>query len=61
MSQFDELEIAGNIVNEVPEIVDTRSLLSVLSPREEEVLLLRLEALKVPGDCRAIGHQSELR
>lgn len=43
---LDEMEIAGNAVNELPGILDIRSLLSVLTPREEEVLLLRLEALK---------------
>jgi RNA polymerase sigma-19 factor, ECF subfamily len=44
--QLDELEIAGNTVTELPDILDIRCLLSVLTPREEEVLLLRLEALK---------------
>jgi RNA polymerase sigma-70 factor (ECF subfamily) len=43
---LDELEIAGNSVNETPSVADLRHLLPVLSPREEEVLLLRLEALK---------------
>lgn len=43
---LDELEIAGNTVNDLSSILDIRSLLSVLTPREEEVLLLRLEALK---------------
>jgi RNA polymerase sigma factor (sigma-70 family) len=43
---LDELEIAGDIVTEGSGIADIRNLLSVLSPREEEVLLLRLEALK---------------
>lgn len=43
---FDELEIAGSSVNEAHTILDLRSLLSVLSPREKEVLLLRLEPLK---------------
>jgi RNA polymerase sigma factor (sigma-70 family) len=42
---FDE-EIAGGSVNEVQTSLDLRSLLSVLSPREKEVLLLRLESLK---------------
>jgi RNA polymerase sigma-70 factor (ECF subfamily) len=43
---LDELEIVGEIVTEGSGIADIRNLLSVLSPREEEVLLLRLEALK---------------
>jgi RNA polymerase sigma factor (sigma-70 family) len=43
---LDESEIAGSAQNERPGLMDIRSLLSVLSPREEEVLPLRLEALK---------------
>lgn len=43
---FDELEMAESPVTEAQTTLDLRSLLSVLSPREEEVLLLRLEALK---------------
>jgi RNA polymerase sigma factor (sigma-70 family) len=43
---LDESEIAGIAENEGPSFKDIRNLLSVLSPREEEVLLLRLEALK---------------
>lgn len=43
---LDELDIAQEIVTDAPGIADIRNLLSVLSPREEEVLLLRLEALK---------------
>ncbi len=43
---LDELEIVGGAVTEVSGFADIRNLLSVLSPREEEVLLLRLEALK---------------
>jgi RNA polymerase sigma factor (sigma-70 family) len=43
---FDELETAQEIVTDAPVIADIRNLLTVLSPREEEVLLLRLEALK---------------
>jgi RNA polymerase sigma factor (sigma-70 family) len=43
---LDELEIAREILPGAPHIADIRNLLSVLSPREEEVLLLRLEALK---------------
>ena len=41
------MEIAGNTVTELPDILDIRCLLSVLTPREEEVLLLRLEALEM--------------
>ena len=43
---LDELEVAGNNETERPGFKDIRNLLSVLSRREEEVLLLRLEALK---------------
>lgn len=43
---FDELEIVGATVTETFDLADIRNLLSVLSPREEEVLLLRLEAFK---------------
>lgn len=42
---FDE-EIVGSSVNEAPTRLDLHGLLSVLSPREEEVLLLRLGSLK---------------
>ena len=43
---LDDLEIAGTATTELSRLGDIRSLLSLLSPREEEVLLLRLEALK---------------
>ena len=43
---LDELEIAPETTADSPHIADIRNLFSVLSPREEEVLLLRLEALK---------------
>lgn len=43
---LDGLEIAGDTVTEFSGFAEIRSLLSVLSPREEEVLLLRLESLK---------------
>ena len=36
-------------------LVDIRNLLSVLSPREEEVLLLRLEALKYREIAEQLG------
>jgi RNA polymerase sigma factor (sigma-70 family) len=37
------------------DIVDIRNLLSVLSPREEEVLLLRLEAMKYREIAEQLG------
>lgn len=46
---LDEAAIVGATGSDMPgfsEIADIRNLLSVLSPREEEVLLLRLEAMK---------------
>ena len=52
---LDELEIAGDAVNELSSIVDIRNLLSVLSPREEEALLLRLEALKYREIAEQLG------
>jgi RNA polymerase sigma factor (sigma-70 family) len=52
---LDELEIAGDEVNELSSIVDIRTFLSVLSPREEEVLLLRLEALKYREIAEQLG------
>jgi RNA polymerase sigma factor (sigma-70 family) len=52
---LDELEIAGAAVNELSSIVDIRNFLSVLSPREEEVLLLRLEALKYREIAEQLG------
>ena len=44
--QLDEMDIPGEPAAEISKLVEIRGLLSVLSPREEEVLLLRLEALK---------------
>lgn len=44
--QLDERDIPGESLTEVSNFAEIRGLLSVLSPREEEVLLLRLEALK---------------
>ena len=52
---LDELEIVGDAVNELSSIVDIRNFLSVLSPREEEVLLLRLEALKYREIAEQLG------
>jgi RNA polymerase sigma factor (sigma-70 family) len=52
---LDELEIAEEIVKDVAGIADIRNLLSVLSPREEEVLLLRLEALKYREIAEQLG------
>jgi RNA polymerase sigma factor (sigma-70 family) len=43
---LDELEVAGESVTGMSDFAEIRNLLWVLSPREEEVLLLRLEALK---------------
>lgn len=40
------LQMLGEAAVEVSRLAEIRSLLSVLSPREEEVLLLRLETLK---------------
>jgi RNA polymerase sigma-19 factor, ECF subfamily len=53
--QLDELEIAGAPVAEMFCSTDVRNLLSVLSPREEEVLLLRLEALKYREIAEQLG------
>ena len=44
--QLDEADLPGEPAAEISRLAEIRSLLSVLSPREEEVLLLRLEALK---------------
>ena len=44
--QLDETDIPGEAATEISRLAEIRGLLSVLSPREEEVLLLRLEALK---------------
>jgi RNA polymerase sigma-70 factor (ECF subfamily) len=52
---LDELELAGETVTEFSSFADIRSLLSVLSPREEEVLLLRLEALKYREIAEQLG------
>ncbi len=53
--QLDELEIAGAPVAEMSGPTDVRNLLSVLSPREEEVLLLRLETLKYREIAEQLG------
>lgn len=44
--QLDEVEITQNWLEEGTDAYTVRSLLGLLSPREEEVLLLRLEAMK---------------
>ncbi len=44
--QLDEMNTPLEPAPEMSTVAEIRSLLSVLSPREEEVLLLRLEALK---------------
>jgi len=46
LGQLDDAEIAGGPGTEISRLAEIRGLLSVLTPREEEVLLLRLEALK---------------
>jgi RNA polymerase sigma-70 factor (ECF subfamily) len=46
---LDEVKIAADPVTDIGglfEFADTRTLLAVLTPREEEVLLLRLDAMK---------------
>jgi RNA polymerase sigma factor (sigma-70 family) len=40
------MDMPGKSMPAISKFAEIRSLLSVLSPREEEVLLLRLEALK---------------
>lgn len=44
--QLDEIEITQNWLEEDTDAFSVRNLLGLLSPREEEVLLLRLEAMK---------------
>jgi RNA polymerase sigma factor (sigma-70 family) len=44
--QLGEVEIAHNWLEEGTDALTVRNLLGLLSPREEEVLLLRLEAMK---------------
>ena len=56
--QLDEAEIAGELMTGISclsEFTDVRSLLSVLSPREEEVLLLRIEAMKYREIAEQLG------
>ena len=53
--QLDELEIAGAPVAEMSGPRDVRNFLSVLSPREAEVLLLRLETLKYREIAEQLG------
>ena len=43
---LEEAEVAGKVVAKEFEVDEISGLLSVLTPREEEVLLLRLESLK---------------
>lgn len=52
---LDDMEIAGEATTELSGFGDIRSLLSLLSPREEEVLLLRLEALKYREIAEQLG------
>lgn len=46
LEQLDDAEMAAGHSTEISRLEEVRGLLSVLTPREEEVLLLRLEALK---------------
>ena len=46
LEQLDDAEMEGGHGTETSRLAEIRGLLSVLTPREEEVLLLRLEALK---------------
>jgi len=52
---LDELEIVAESIPGVSDLTAIRNLLSVLSPREEEVLLLRLEALKYREIAERLG------
>ena len=52
---LDDLEIAGEGPTDLSLLGDVRSLLSLLSPREEEVLLLRLEAFKYREIAEQLG------
>jgi len=52
---LDDLEIAGEGPTDLSLLGDIRSLLSLLSPREEEVLLLRLEAFKYREIAEQLG------
>ena len=52
---LDELQLVREPMAPVSSFADIRSLLSVLSPREEEVLLLRLEALKYREIAEQLG------
>jgi DNA-directed RNA polymerase specialized sigma24 family protein len=52
---LDDLEIAGEGPTDISLLGDVRSLLSVLSLREEEVLLLRLEAFKYREIAEQLG------
>lgn len=58
LEQLEEGQIAGEISTDIPEFCerdDIRTLLSTLSPREEEVLLLRLEAMKYKEIADQLG------
>ena len=55
---LDEAEQAGRLPMTIPKrlaLSDIRSLLSMLSAREEEVLLLRLEAMKYREIAEQLG------
>lgn len=56
--QLEDAEISGETFTNMPvpfALADIRALLSVLSPREEEVLLLRLEAMKYREIANQLG------
>jgi RNA polymerase sigma factor (sigma-70 family) len=55
LEPLDELQLVGEPVAAVSSFADIRSLLSVLSPREEKVLLLRLETLKYREIAEQLG------
>ena len=59
--QLDDVEVAQNWIEDGTDEFTVRNLLALLSPREEEVLLLRLEAMKVSRNRGSFGHQHEFR
>jgi len=55
LEQLDDAEMVGGHGTEISRLAEIRGLLSVLTPREEEVLLLRLEALKYREIAEQLG------
>jgi RNA polymerase sigma-70 factor (ECF subfamily) len=53
--QLDDADMPGEPTREMSRLAEIRGLLSVLSPREEEVLLLRLEAMKYREIAAQLG------